>query len=129
MNSGNNNLMYSTEYSTITGGHSCTAIGTSALGNSGLGYIAFIPGVDSMDNFFITQSMNMDNETFIVKYYPDKSKWKVYNQGKLTIANNINMINCSSESRLFSHDNKTIGCFIVKARELQKTENENYNLI
>jgi len=132
MESGNNNSLYSSgKYYKITGGYSCTAMGYSTLTtdkNSGLGYIAFAPGLDSMDNFFITQSMNMNSETFIVKYYSDKSKWKIYNQGKLTIADNINIVNCSSESKLFAHEDKTIGCFIVQAKELQEIENGNYNL-
>lgn len=131
MESGNNNLAYSSGYSKVIGGNSCTASSIySAVGNSGLGNFALTKasGLDSMDNFFIMQSIHMTSETFIVKYYPDKSKWKIYNQGKLTIADNINMINCSSESKLFTHENKTIGCFIVQAKELQEIENGNFNL-
>ncbi len=131
MESGNNNSAFSKSiFLQTTAGNSCTAIGYPALGgNSGLGYYALASGVDSMDNFFIMESINLDKDIFIVKYYPDKLKWKIYNQGVLTIANNINMINCSSESKLFKHEGKTIGCFIVKAKELQKQDNGDFNLI
>lgn len=134
---GNSAFGYSALSQTTTGTN-CTAIGSSALMNQSMGATAIgyqsllgtlATGISSVDNFFISKSLSIGKNDFIVKYNPLDSKWMIYNQGSMTKATNLIMIKVSSESKLFEHDNKKIGCFIINANKLELIDNDDYNLL
>lgn len=120
--SGNNNIVTGTDnsaypvisaYGKITGGQSCTAMGTSA----------FDMTIVSDEDFFKAQSLEIPGDSFIVKFYPQLYKWQIYNGGNLIITQDVEMNECSMTSKLFYHNYRKIGVFIISSASIVEQEN------
>ncbi len=106
-------------YSTIIGGNSCTAVGSYSMivgaGNT--------QTIISDEDFFKAQSLEYTKDSFIVKFYPKLYQWQIYNQGNLIITQDVEMEDCSLTSKLFYHNYRQIGVFIVSGASLEAKEN------
>ncbi len=102
VNSGEINT-FSGSYATISGGFSCTASGVS---------FSVAKSLEDIDEFLINKSIEWD--ACIIKYNPLTSEWKIYHKRVLEITKKVYFKNCESETITLEHNNKKIGCIIMK---------------